>query len=1480
MSIEFYETELHRTVRQALSNGGNQSIIDTVIDRIRSDRDDCLFQNSDGLTPSELALSLNPEGPLFVEMIRTECEDLSTVEGFRRILVRGNLRLVQTFSEIIESRYGWKEMQLGLTQAFAELRTRNVCMSPEIDDWAQYLLVEADYQRCSSAEDNRMALEKEREGRLRHLLECIEFLEAHHCGGCSFDDIDERFLLYVRQILEHVFFLKNWLKDLPLMQLQFCLVVFLRTVTGSRNEKVDIFGFMIDKEAVINFLGSFRKVFIEYWDVKRLTAQAMFEGLKTHTTGPGQSKIFTSVRQKIANHSALQRLRSFEKFEQLDPAQITELDEICDTFRKRWITSTHRKHFKSLLKTYYTAKQFYSVGKVISSIQTIQNLTLVDPSSLPTSIAALKRALQSIGEAIKSSKQTPNITKKLDTILCMFPAQSFVALAKELRQFFSHDYSLAKDRLDRDCPLELFRSTLGTLKASLRWLSYVSFLQNTHVFRQYLGRLLRMQSLDQMRSYVKFIGMEFKSQLISRFEPSDSNDAVVLVEHLIERSHDGDEKLELGKVLHVLTIYRNSIRNDVATIGHTIDQFFFLEMYIQQDAAAIERVRTLLRCMLQETARAQRYASVDKASTMVSADAIARLIIRETDQQKKILLEELWKRLVRQNTTAIESLKHQTVVPADQCLEETISTLSDLGVAIGDEEFVRMVNNRLKKKYYQNLFDLNNKYHVLNEVIKDRRVGTGLKQLKTRLKELRLLDEGRFQQKFDSIIDSIRKIIVKHGRPEELISIQLTPDDRFALEYHLLEACEILCSLGIFKDNLHSLKGLIPVITGRNLRNYLAHDRLAYEVLTGTSSAIEYSALYLIRHPIKLYHKSTIPTKITDDKFDHFFNHKLKWINIQQEYFTAAESFDIESLRRLARVDNIHIFERNQLDNDLLTIALNGQPRTFIEHLRNSSFELNLFLLLLSLPIDCKLRRMIRQLLNDPHMFCFTVSIRFELIEQLQSNPNAKRSLHKQEVERILRSYSIASIQKVTEFLSIEQFLVDSRFRNTILHWMVLRGDLEAVRFFLARRRTMINNVNVFGETPLALAVRYGYSDIVRLLLENGAHVNVTKWNPLWIASKLGNLELLPYLIDENTDRCPERNNPLVGSLQSIDLEIFVKLHEEYGFGYQVQNLLHKAIQLDRPRFVQYILASEAGRELVHSLDELQFTPLMTAATCGRSKLFSDLLRSGANPSFANENGFTALHCAVYSGKRVIIDVLLKNPHVDINAIADDRFTALSIAIGQHNVRQVNYLLSKGAEVKSFQILLAGYYKAYDIVRILLDRNGALLNEARDVHNRTLLMYAIIDGDLFTVDYLIAKGADLGARSRGGFTALHTAVGRNALEICDHLIEANCDMEITDEFNRTALVIAVEQEFTALAIYLLVRGANPETVRSFRFDLFKASFLHKFTYENRFFMVHFLLDRFSFDCSLLDDRGRTALDLAREQGNDAIAALLSDAAER
>jgi len=65
------------------------------------------------------------------------------------------------------------------------------------------------------------------------------------------------------------------------------------------------------------------------------------------------------------------------------------------------------------------------------------------------------------------------------------------------------------------------------------------------------------------------------------------------------------------------------------------------------------------------------------------------------------------------------------------------------------------------------------------------------------------------------------------------------------------------------------------------------------------------------------------------------------------------------------------------------------------------------------------------------------------------------------------------------------------------------------------------SNVDKFGKTSLHLASSRGEAEIVSLLLENGAEVNVKNkfgWTPLQLAASGGHLEVVRLLLNSGAD--------------------------------------------------------------------------------------------------------------------------------------------------------------------------------------------------------------------------------------------------------------------------------------------------------------------------------------------------------------------------
>lgn len=144
-----------------------------------------------------------------------------------------------------------------------------------------------------------------------------------------------------------------------------------------------------------------------------------------------------------------------------------------------------------------------------------------------------------------------------------------------------------------------------------------------------------------------------------------------------------------------------------------------------------------------------------------------------------------------------------------------------------------------------------------------------------------------------------------------------------------------------------------------------------------------------------------------------------------------------------------------------------------------------------------------------------------------------------------------------------------------------------------------LDDVNVYdseGNTPLVLAAKYGLADVVQVLLDKGAH------------------------IDMHSER--HHNTPLYMSLDT-DHQNVSELLLSAGASWSMPNAngtypLHRACSRRDHKSVRTLLELGADTE---STDNEGWTPLFYACNQGDMELVLLLLRYGANPSHRNRHG-------------------------------------------------------------------------------------------------------------------------------------------------------------------------------------------------------------------------------------------------------------------
>ena len=105
-------------------------------------------------------------------------------------------------------------------------------------------------------------------------------------------------------------------------------------------------------------------------------------------------------------------------------------------------------------------------------------------------------------------------------------------------------------------------------------------------------------------------------------------------------------------------------------------------------------------------------------------------------------------------------------------------------------------------------------------------------------------------------------------------------------------------------------------------------------------------------------------------------------------------------------------------------------------------------------------------------------------------------------------------------------------------------------------------------------------------------------------------------------------------------------------------------------------------------------------------------------------------------------------------------------------------------------------------------RNSASVNTKEGWRGQTALMWAAAEGHAAVIEALVAHGADVHARSNGGFTALLFAAREGCIACIDALLDHGADINLDDPDGTTALVMALLNRHWDTAQFLIEAGAD------------------------------------------------------------------------
>lgn len=375
---------------------------------------------------------------------------------------------------------------------------------------------------------------------------------------------------------------------------------------------------------------------------------------------------------------------------------------------------------------------------------------------------------------------------------------------------------------------------------------------------------------------------------------------------------------------------------------------------------------------------------------------------------------------------------------------------------------------------------------------------------------------------------------------------------------------------------------------------------------------------------------------------------------------------------------------------------------------------------------------------------------------------------------------------------------IDKKFRNLLFN-SIRKGDIKEVELLLDKGVDVHANDNV-GWPPMVRAAEHGQLAIVEVLLERGADPlrgTVGDRLPLHFAAEGGHLNVVKLLLKQSTVDPNQRDYTGQTALfkaankghhQVVELLLQQKGVDpdavtKDGFTPLLQTIFEKHQKVVK------LLLERADVNPNQSDTTYEQTPLWMASTAGDEILEMFLDRKDIEINGQSRWGETALYQAIQR-KHLSAAKMLLDAGADPNVPTYENKTAISWAAAEGSEESIELLLKqpsieldtpdKSGQTPLMRSADAGHTKC---TRMLLDK-GAKVKHVDD-EGRTALSLAAIKGHKVVAKLLLKNKADVNAQDKRGNTPLALAAEKNHDAVVRFLLESGADADLADEDEET-----------------------------------------------------------------------------------------------
>ena len=322
---------------------------------------------------------------------------------------------------------------------------------------------------------------------------------------------------------------------------------------------------------------------------------------------------------------------------------------------------------------------------------------------------------------------------------------------------------------------------------------------------------------------------------------------------------------------------------------------------------------------------------------------------------------------------------------------------------------------------------------------------------------------------------------------------------------------------------------------------------------------------------------------------------------------------------------------------------------------------------------------------------------------------------------------------------------------STPLYWAVRYGFPQLLTVLITEGKANVNQIRKLGfVTPIVLAAALDYNDIVEILLQNGAKLNMKitgGMTALHHAAAEGNDQVIATLLRyganvNETDNIA--NTPLLLAAKGKHL---AAMHVLMQNGADIerknklgQNLWDFVVNADDKNFLENVLQLYINEKGITTAEKkIKFmgakSPLHVAAAKEDVSTLNLLISLGVDCNSSDQNGNTFFHQAAQNNNMKVLKEMLEK--VNVNAQNRDGDTALHMACKNGSLDAVTFLMPKSSLEKpnnsgetALHVAARSEFASPELVEKLVDfivkaSNWSLLDE-KDKRGNTALHAAVM----------------------------------------------------------------------------------------------------------------------------------------------------------